>query len=101
MAILQLTLPVLVILSFIVFKLNHEQKRWFFRIPVLISATALSFTIGKAAGGVMAFYGAALCDIILWPSLLLVKKVWEKQEKRKLQKVNTTAPALPRLTLAA
>ena len=64
LALLQLSLPVIVILAFIVFKLNHEQKRWLFRIPVWISSTVLSLGIGHLASGVMGFYGvvAAIMD---------------------------------------
>lgn len=82
MALFQVLLPTLAIILFIVFKLNHEQKRWLFKIPVLFSSTALSFIIGHAARGVMGFYGAILCDIFLFPAMLLIKKIWTRQENK-------------------
>jgi K+ transporter len=81
-ALLQLSLPVIVILGFIVFKLNHEQKRWLFKVPIWISSTILSLGIGHFASGVMGFYGAAFCDLLLFPAMLLVKKLWLKKEKK-------------------
>lgn len=82
-ALLQLALPVLVILVFIVFKLNHEQKRWLFKIPVWMSSTAMSFGIGHLAHGVMGIYGAFFADILLFPAMLVVKRVWKWQDERK------------------
>ncbi len=84
MALLQLSLPVIVILSFVAFKMNHEQKRWLFKAPVLFSSTALSLGIGHLASGVMGFYGAAFCDLLLYPAMLLVKKLWQKKEEKLL-----------------
>jgi hypothetical protein len=83
MALAQLTLPVVVILAFVMFKLNHQQKGYLFKVPLLISSTALSLVIGHMAGGVMGFYAAAFCDLLLFPALLLVKKVWAWNDKRK------------------
>lgn len=85
MALIQLSLPVLVILAFVVFKLNHEQKRWLFRIPVWLSSTIASLSIGHLASGVMGFYGAAFCDLLLFPAMLLVKKAWQKKEEKLLK----------------
>lgn len=82
MAILQLSLPVIVILAFVAFKLSHEHKRWFFKVPILISSTALSFIIGHMASGVMGFYGAAFCDLLLFPALLGLKKIWLWRESK-------------------
>lgn len=81
-ALFQLTLPIIVMISFVAFKLNHKQKGIFFKIPVLISATAMSLLIGHLAPGVMGFYGAAFCDLLLFPALLLVKKLWSKKETK-------------------
>lgn len=83
MALIQLLLPIIVILAFIVFKLKHEQKRLLFKCPIWISSTALSFLIGHMAGGVMGFYAAAFCDLILYPAMLLVHKAWKKIDERK------------------
>lgn len=85
-ALLQLCLPVIVILAFIVFKLNHEQKRWLFKAPIWLSSTALSLGIGHMASGVMGFYGAAFCDLLLYPAMVLIKKLWLKKEERNNQK---------------
>jgi hypothetical protein len=82
MALVQLSLPVVVLLAFIVFKLNHEQKRWLFRLPIWISSTVLSLGIGHLASGVMGFYGAAFCDLLLYPAMLLVKKAWDRKENK-------------------
>jgi len=71
-----------VILAFICFKLNHEQKRWLFKLPVLVSSTILSLSIGHLAKGVMGFYGAAFCDLLLYPAMLLVKKAWQRKENK-------------------
>lgn len=87
MALLQLALPVVVILAFIAFKLNHNQKGYLFKIPLLISSTALSLVIGHMAGGVMGFYAAAFCDLLLYPAMLLLRKLWAWKE-RKLQNQN-------------
>ena len=81
-ALLQLSLPVIVILSFIIFKLNHDQKRWLFKIPVWISSTILSFGIGHLASGVMGFYGAAFADLLLYPAMLVVKRFWKKKDAK-------------------
>ncbi len=93
MAIIQLVLPVIVIMAFIVFKLNHEQKRWLFKVPILVSSTVLSLLIGHAAGGVMGFYAAAFCDLLLFPLMLLVKKAWQKKDQ-KMGSKPTTIPFL-------
>jgi hypothetical protein len=85
MALIQLSLPVVVILAFIVFKLNHEQKRLLFKVPVWLSSTVLSLGIGHLASGVMGFYGAAFCDLLLFPSMLLVKKAWNRKDKKLLK----------------
>jgi hypothetical protein len=82
MAMLQLSLPVVVLLAFVVFKLNHRQKGYFFKVPILISSTGLSLVIGHMASGVMGFYGAAFCDIMLFPALLMIKKLWERKESK-------------------
>lgn len=82
MALIQLSLPVVVILAFIVFKLNHRQKGMLFKVPVWMSSTALSLVIGHMASGVMGFYGAAFCDLLLYPAMLLVKKAWTRTEKK-------------------
>jgi hypothetical protein len=82
MALMQLSLPVVVLLAFIVFKLNHEQKRWLFKVPIWISSTVLSLGIGHLASGVMGFYGAAFCDLLLYPAMLLVKKAWDRKDKK-------------------
>lgn len=82
MALLQLALPVVVILAFIAFKLNHNQKGYLFKVPLLVSSTALSLVIGHMAGGVMGFYAAAFCDLLLYPLMLLMKKLWAWREKR-------------------
>lgn len=99
MALIQLSLPVIVILAFIVFKMNHEQKRWLFRVPVWLSSTALSLGIGHMASGVMGFYGAAFCDLLLFPAMVLVKKAWERKEKKllnqKQEPVGRSPLALP------
>ena len=102
-ALLQLSLPVVVILAFMSFKLNHEQKRWLFKIPVWISSTVLSLGIGHLAGGVMGFYAAAFCDLLLFPAMLLVKMAWARKE-RKLQTqkpvVRSRQLALPTVAMA-
>ena len=103
MLLLQLTLPVVVILAFIVFKLNHEQKRWLFKVPVLVSSTVLSLGIGHLARGVMGFYGAAFCDLLLFPAMLLVKKLWQRREDKLLkqkQESGSRMLALPMRSLA-
>lgn len=82
MALIQLALPVILIMAFVVFKLSHDQKRWLFKIPVWISSTILSLGIGHLASGVMGFYGAAFCDILLFPAMLFVKKAWQWKENR-------------------
>jgi hypothetical protein len=82
MALLQLSMPVVVILAFICFKLNHEHKRWLFKVPVWMSSTGISLVIGHAASGVMAFYGAAFCDLLLFPCMLLVKAMWMRKERK-------------------
>lgn len=93
MALIQLSLPVLLILMFIVFKLKHEQKRLLFKVPLVISSTTLSFLIGHMASGVMGFYGAAFCDLLLYPSMVLVKKAWQHQDK-KMQARRLSGPSL-------
>jgi hypothetical protein len=85
MALIQLSLPVIVILAFIVFKLNHQQKTMLFKVPVWISSKVLSLGIGHLASGVMGFYGAAFCDLLLYPAMLLVKKAWNRKEKKLLK----------------
>lgn len=82
MGLLQLSLPVIVILAFIAFKLKHSQKKVFFKIPLIASSTALSIVIGHMARGVMGFYGAAFCDLLLYPALLAMKKLHQAKEKR-------------------
>lgn len=94
MALIQLSLPVIVILAFIVFKLNHDQKRWLFKVPVWMSSTVLSIGIGHMASGVMGFYGAAFCDLLLYPAMLLVKKAWERKERKQPQKQGQRSIAL-------
>lgn len=81
-ALLQLGLPAIAISLFVAFKLNHKQKGFFFKIPVLISSTILAFLIGHAATGVMGFYGAIICDLLLFPVFLLIKKTWERKEAK-------------------
>ncbi len=88
MALIQLALPVIVLAAFIAFKLDHKQKGYLFKIPLLVSSTALSLVIGHMAGGVMGFYAAALCDLMLYPIMLLMKKAWNWNEKRKQRKQN-------------
>lgn len=99
MALVQLSLPVLVIVAAIVFKLNHEQKRWLFKIPVWISSTILSIGIGHLASGVMGFYGAAFCDLLLYPLMLLIKKSWLRKEG-KSKPGHGTVLALPTRAIA-
>ena len=82
MGILQLSLPVIVILAFFAFKVNHEWKGKFFKVPLWISSTVLSLGIGHMARGVMGFYGAAFCDLLLYPALLLIKKAWQRKENK-------------------
>ena len=82
MALIQLSLPVLVIMMFIIFKLKHNQKRWLFKVPVWMSSTVLSLVIGHLASGVMGFYGAAFCDILLFPLMLIVKKAFDAKEAK-------------------
>lgn len=101
MALIQLSLPVVVLLAFIVFKLNHEQKRWLFKVPLWISSTVMSLGIGHLASGVMGFYGAAFCDLLLYPALLLVKKIWAKIEVNKQQQGSRSSDlALPIIAVA-
>lgn len=101
MALIQLSLPILVILAFVTLKMSHEQKRWFFKVPVWMSSTVLSLGIGHMASGVMGFYGAAFCDILLFPSLLLVRKAWMRKERKLLAQKATAieskalAPRIP------
>jgi hypothetical protein len=30
----------------------------------------------------MGFYGAAFCDLLLYPAMLLVKKAWDRKENK-------------------
>ena len=94
MTLIQLSLPVVVILAFIAFKLSHEQKRWLFKIPIWLSSTVLSLGIGHLARGVMGFYGAAFCDLLLYPAMLLLRKYWQNKEK-KLQIQKTEVRSIP------
>lgn len=82
MALVQLSLPVIVIMAFVVFKLNHEQKRWLFKCPIWISSTVFAVGIGHFAGGVMGMYAAFFCDLLLFPLMLLVYKVWKWKEAK-------------------
>lgn len=81
-AFIQLSLPVVVILAYVIFKLNLKQRLMFFKVPVLISSTVLSIGIGHLARGVMGVYGGFFCDLLLWPALLLVKKMTLRSEKK-------------------
>lgn len=102
MALIQMALPIVVILAFVVFKLNHNQKGLFFKVPVWISSTAISLIVGHAASGVMGFYAAAFSDLLLFPLLLLVKKAWERKDaKLKGQGSRSRALALPGIALVA
>ena len=99
LALLQLSLPVIVILAFIVFKLNHDQKRILFKVPIWISSTVMSIGIGHLASGVMGFYGAAFCDLLLYPAMILVKKAWQMKEDKipkQKQGERSSLLALPR-----
>lgn len=94
-ALLQLGVPIVVILSFIIFKLNHKQKMMLFKIPVLISATAISLLIGHLAPGVMGFYSAAILDLFLYPCMMLIKKMTlRKAEKLKKEDFERTGLVL-------
>jgi hypothetical protein len=88
-------MPVILLTAFIVFKLNHEHKRLLFKVPIWISSTALSLGIGHLAGGVMGFYAAAFCDLLLYPIMLLVKKRWDSAERKKNQIPNKQKVDLP------
>lgn len=97
-ALVQLAIPLVAILAFLVFKLNHNHKKMLFKIPVLITSTALSLLIGHLAPGVMGFYSAAILDLMLYPFMVLIKKATLRKEQ-KLQRVHATSK--PNLVLQA
>ncbi len=85
MALVQFALPSLLLILFIQFKLNDKWKTWLFKIPVVVSSTILSLGLGHLAPGVMGFYAAALCDIVLFPMMTLMRK----RHLRKIEGVST------------
>jgi hypothetical protein len=101
MALIQLALPIVVILAFINFKLNHEQKRWLFKCPIWISSTVMSLGLAHFAGGVMGFYAAAFCDLMLYPAMLLVKRGWTWKEKKLEKQTRGTGSKILALPTAA
>lgn len=81
-AIVQLVVPLVAILSLLIFKLNHNHKTMLFKVPVLITSTALSLLIGHLAPGVMGFYSAAILDLMLYPCMVIIKKATMRKEKK-------------------
>jgi len=100
MALIQLTLPVILIVGFIVFKLDKRKKAALFKIPVWISSTVLSLFIGHMAPGVMGFYAAAFCDLLLYPSMLLIKKFFNKSQAKENREVRSIPLGLPQFAPA-
>jgi hypothetical protein len=99
LAYIQLALPVVVILAFVQWKLNHTHKGWLWKVPLVWSSTALSLAIGHAAGGVMGIYAALFCDLLLYPGMLMLKRLWERKEKKlkgagRLQQAPACLPAV-------
>lgn len=82
LAVLQLSLPIVVILTTIQWKLNHSQKGVFFKVPLLASSIALSWTIGRLGAGVMGSYAYFFCELLLYPALLGIKKLWVRKEAK-------------------
>lgn len=88
MALLQLILPAMAIILFIQFKLKGKLKEYFWKVPVLVSSTALSIGVGHLAKGVMGPYGGFLADIVIYPTLVFMKRREEKKQE-KLRKKTT------------
>lgn len=82
-ALLQLSLPVAVIAAFVQWKLPEKGKEWLFKLPVWLTATILAFGIAHAAPGVMGYYAAILCDLMLFPIMTLQKKNFENKKAGK------------------
>lgn len=81
MGLIQFALPSLLLILLIQFKLPSKWKTVLFRVPVWISSTILSLFLGHLAPGVMGFYAAALCDIVLFPVMLFQKRMHERKVK--------------------
>jgi len=76
-----LILPALVIVGFIAWKLPEKAKDVFFKIPVWISATGISWGLGHfMVAGVMGPYAILVMDLVLMPCFAIIKKAREKKK---------------------
>lgn len=69
----------------IVAKVPEPFKKIIFthKVTCLIAATLISFVVvPHIITGVMAGYGILLCDLILYPTLLLMRKLWLRKANK-------------------
>ena len=92
-ALLFLTVPITASLA-IVSKIPEPVKKIIFshKTTCLLAATLISFAVvPHIVTGVMAGYGILICDLVLYPSLLLMRRLW----LRKVNKVRSQAGKPP------
>jgi len=71
-------------LLFTVFEMPLNVKKIFFKIPVWISSSIISITIGTIGRGVLGPMTGFMTELILFPGLYLAKKHFEQcNEKTK------------------
>lgn len=83
---------------FVAFEMPHNVKRVFFKIPVWLSSSTVSVTIGFIGRGVLGPATGFATELILFPGLYLAKKHFQWKDarlkegvenvKRKQQKVS-------------
>lgn len=96
MKFVMLVLPALAIVAFVALKLPPNMKDHFFKIPIWLSSTAIAWMVSSRVHGVMGGYAGILCDFILIPFFVAIKKHHEwskartaaKQEKKNVVEKN-------------
>ena len=84
---LMLGLPACAVLLFVAFKLPPKAKDWFFKVPVWMTATAISWGLGHfMVAGVMGPYAILVMDLVLTPGFWAIKKSREKAQQWRSKK---------------
>ncbi len=82
-----LGLPAATILLFVAFKLPPKAKDVFFKAPIWLTATAISWGVGHfMVAGVLGPYAIMVMDLLLMPGFWLIKNCRAKfAMKRKIK----------------